>query len=268
MPPTDHPASFAPTLFADVNAVLLSLLEGARVALGEQFVGLYLYGSLASGGFDPTCSDIDFVVVTRATLSEPAIQALDELHQRLWQSGGKWAAKLEGSYVPLDLIRRHAPHGPDCPTVNESQFYTGGLGTDWIIQRAILRESGITIAGPEPASLIDPVSAEAVRGAVLGYLWEWWAPMLEDSERLQSREYQAYAVLSMCRALYTIQNGTIASKQDSAAWARQTLPESFHSLIDQALAFRPADEAEQPDRLEDTLDLIRLVVDASQDYRA
>lgn len=263
MPTPNSPTD--PTPYADVNAVLFDLLEGARLALGEQLIGLYLYGSLASGGFDPQRSDIDFLAVTRRTLSEEAIQALDALHQRLWQSGAKWAAKLEGCYVPLELIRRHQPHGPDCPTVNEGQFYTGGLGADWIIQRSTLRESGIVLAGPPLPDLIDPVSADELRGAVLGYLWEWWAPMLEDSERLQSREYQAYAVLSMCRTLYTLQHGAIASKQVSAAWAKQALDAQFHAVIDQALAWPAGD---QPDSLENTLDLIRLAVDESQVYRA
>lgn len=261
----DFSTAANPTAYAEVNAVLFSLLESARLALGEQFVGLYLYGSLASGGFDPQRSDIDFVVITRSILSEAAIQALDALHARLWERGGKWAAKLEGSYVPLGLIRRHQPHGPDCPTVNEGQFYIGGLGTDWIIQRSTLRETGIILAGPPPTDLIEPVAQEDLRGAVLGYLWEWWAAMLEETERLQSREYQAYAALSMCRALYTLQTGAVASKQDSAAWAKQTLAEQFHGLIDQALAWP---EGDQRDRLEDTLDLIRLVVEASQQYRA
>jgi len=256
----DIPGPSGPTAYPEINILLRRLLEGQRLALGDGLIGLYLYGSLASGGFDPQRSDIDFAAVTRGALGEGQIQALELLHKRLWHSGGKWAAKLEGSYVPDWLVRRHQPHGPEVPTVNEGQFYTGGLGADWIIQRAMLRESGVVVAGPPPASLIDPVSSEDVRGAVLGYLWEWWAPMLEDSERLQSGEYQAYAVLSMCRALYTLQHAAVASKQASADWAAQNLPAQFADLIEQALAW-PA--GEQPDRLEETLDLIRLTVERS-----
>ncbi len=53
-----------PTPYPDVNAVLRLLLEGAQPILGDHFIGLYLYGSLASGDFNPQTSDIDFVVVT------------------------------------------------------------------------------------------------------------------------------------------------------------------------------------------------------------
>ena len=57
--------SDAPTPYAEANAAVEALLDGVKETLGEQMVGLYLYGSLASGDFDPQTSDIDFLVVTR-----------------------------------------------------------------------------------------------------------------------------------------------------------------------------------------------------------
>jgi len=68
--------------------------------LGNQFIGMYLYGSLASGGFNPETSDIDFLVVTSDELSSERIDALENMHASLAVSGLKWAAKLEGAYIP------------------------------------------------------------------------------------------------------------------------------------------------------------------------
>ncbi len=45
-----------PTPYPDVNAVLHRLLAEVQAVLGERFVGLYLYGSLAGGDFDPDTS--------------------------------------------------------------------------------------------------------------------------------------------------------------------------------------------------------------------
>jgi hypothetical protein len=42
----------SPTPYPDVNAILNVLLAAVRAILGNQFVGFYLYGSLASGDFD------------------------------------------------------------------------------------------------------------------------------------------------------------------------------------------------------------------------
>jgi predicted nucleotidyltransferase len=80
---------------------------GARAVLGRQFAGLYLYGSLATGGFDPATSDIDFLVVTEGALDEAAVDALREMHEELSRDGGKWAAKLEGAYVARAALRKY-----------------------------------------------------------------------------------------------------------------------------------------------------------------
>lgn len=61
------------TPFPYVNAVLADLLDRAREILGDQFVGMYLYGSLAGGDFNPQRSDIDFVIVTHDLLAQPVI---------------------------------------------------------------------------------------------------------------------------------------------------------------------------------------------------
>jgi predicted nucleotidyltransferase len=245
----------------DVNTVLQALLEGAQSALGNHLVGLYLYGSLASGDFNPHSSDIDFVVVTDAHLPDGLIHDLEALHVRLWSSGLKWAAKLEGAYVPLRTLRRHDPDAAPCPTINEGRFYLDRLGTDWIIQRYILREYGAALCGPSLKHSIDPVTPDDLRYAVTGVLREWWRPMLDDPRFLRNREYEAFAALTMCRALYALEYGDIVSKPTAARWARQTLNKRWAGLIDRAAAWP---QEPQPDNLNETLELIRYTIDRAQ----
>lgn len=252
------PLSNHPTPYPEVNFVLQELLSGVQAVLGERFVGLYLYGSLSSGGFDPRRSDIDFVVATTGELPEAQVQGLEKLHEQLWATGLKWAAKLEGSYVPQGLLRRHDPASPPCPSVNEGKFYLVPLGADWIIQRHILRESGVVVVGPGLRELVDPVSPDELRGAVGGVLREWWLPMLGRPDWLRRPDYQAFAVLTMCRALHTLHSGAIASKPESARWAQEMLGERWPGLIQQSL-FWP--DGPQPERVAETLDLIRFTLD-------
>ena len=141
--------------------------------LGEKFVGLYLYGSLSSGDFDPISSDIDFLIVTAELPDEKMVDALGAMHQRVWNTGLKWALKLEGSYLPQGHLPRYEKSDTVYPTVNEGKFYLGHHDSDWIIQRHIIREQGLTLAGPDPKSLIDPVSPEEIRGAVIVFLDDW-----------------------------------------------------------------------------------------------
>jgi hypothetical protein len=246
----------APTSYSDVNEILDVLLIKASAILGPQMVGMYLYGSLSSGDFDPKSSDIDFVAVTETFIEPGVISALEKMHSEIWVSGSKWAAKLEGSYVPKSLIRRHNPAGPPCPSVNEGKFFISQLGSDWIIQRHVIREYGVILNGPDPKTLIDPVSAAEIRQAVHGVLDEWWFPMLADPSWLKEHgsEYHAYTVISMCRALHALKHGTIVSKPVAAKWARQEFGTQWSALIEKALA---AQAGSQPDFLDETLSFLR-----------
>jgi hypothetical protein len=232
-----HMEQFEPTADADINEMLYALLSGISDILKEQLVGVYLYGSLASGGFDSRSSDVDFAVATLRDCSETCVRSLGAMHQQLWDGNIKWAYKLEGSYVPVRILRKHGIEGSyPCPTVNEGRFYTAPLGSDWIIQRYVLREMGVVVWGPHPNTLIEPVAKEDLFSSVHGFLEDWWAPMLSNPERLKDPDYQVYAVLSMCRALYTLQTGGLASKNDSAQWAKTHLDRQWGELIDWAIS--------------------------------
>ena len=236
---------FAPTPFPAINRTLSALLAAVQEALAEQFVGLYLYGSLASGDFDPATSDIDFLVVTRDVLPEFAFEKLGAAHQHLWRSGDPWAARLEGSYLARAALPRYDPadHTP-WPTLNEGAFYRAAHGWDWVLQRAILREHGIVVAGPPLDQEIEPVGPGALREAIAALLAAWWEPMLAEPARLHQPDYQAYAILSMCRALNTLKHCTIASKPAAARWAQDAFP-AFAPAIAQALAWRAGAPLEQ-----------------------
>jgi hypothetical protein len=227
---------------------------------------MYLYGSLASGDFDSS-SDIDFVAVTDGEMADDLFSALQTLHTRIAASDSRWATELEGSYIPQHALRRYDPVHAWHPHIDRG---SGDLrlerhDSDWVIQRHILRELGVVLAGPAPQTLIDPVSPNDLRQAVVTILHNWWAPMLQDPSRLQSRGYQSYAVLTLCRALYTLQTGTVVSKPVAARWAQETLGEGWGPLIERAWVGRQNPRLEaQPDDVNGTLDLIRYVLERSQ----
>ncbi|MGH7418156.1 MAG: aminoglycoside adenylyltransferase domain-containing protein, partial [Candidatus Rokuibacteriota bacterium] len=80
----------------------------------------------------------------------------------------------------------------------------------------------------------------------------------QDPTRLRDPWYQAYAVLTMCRILHTLQLGTVVSKPAAARWAQEALGASWTGLIARALA---RGMAEPFDHLNETLDFIRLTLD-------
>jgi predicted nucleotidyltransferase len=248
-----------PTPYHEVNEVLNLLLWNVKRILGDGFVGMYLYGSLSSGDFDPETSDIDFLVVTERTLPEEIVAELEAMHKEAWATSLKRAGELEGAYIPKELIRRHDPNGAPCPTVNEGRFYVAPLGSDWIIQRHVVREYGVIVEGPDPKTLIDFVSPDEIRASVLGVLQEWWFPMLDDPAWLRGHgnAYSAFAVITMCRVLHALEHGTVTSKPKAVQWARQVLQPSWLPLIDKAVA--ASRHTSQEDFVEETLDFIRFV---------
>jgi hypothetical protein len=248
------PATF-PTAYSDVNALLHLLLCEVQAQLEGQFVALYLHGSLASGDFSPERSDIDFVVVTTSELPPAMLPVLGAMHERIRATGLKWVDKLEGSYFPQQAIRRYDPERAHHPALRmDGSFDIDHHASDWVIQLHLIREQGIVLAGPAPQTLIDPVPPDELRRAVSGVLREWWAPMLQDPFRLRSRHYQAYAVLTMCRALYTLEHGTVVPKEIAARWAQEALSERWGPVIDRALDWP---RGLQPDESDQALALIR-----------
>ena len=56
--------------FPRVEHILDLLIDGLKPILQEQLIGIYLYGSLVTGDFDPSISDIDLVVVLTDELDD------------------------------------------------------------------------------------------------------------------------------------------------------------------------------------------------------
>ena len=84
-----HSRPLSESVSSSMKSVPLPEIDTVLVGLGDQFVGLYLHGSLAAGDFNPARSDIDFVVVTAKVLPAATVAALGELHRRMVTGGSR-----------------------------------------------------------------------------------------------------------------------------------------------------------------------------------
>ncbi len=114
----------SPTAYEEVNTVLLDLSTRIRKILGSQFVGLYLYGSLALGDFDPQTSDIDYLVVTQLELSPELIPALKAMHEEYDRSGSPWAGKVEAAYIPLAGLNMRLRRPRSIPRLKRARSFS------------------------------------------------------------------------------------------------------------------------------------------------
>jgi hypothetical protein len=249
------------TPYPDVNRIVGRLHDGAQAILREQFVGMYLDGSLALGEFNDD-SDIDFLIATTESITQMQFDALYALHEGIRRSGLRYSADMEGSYIPVAYLRKHDPNAPDHPNLqrgDQERLRWQHHYTDWVIHRHVLYHHGIIVSGTSPKTLIDPVSADELRSAVKQLILDWWEPIAHQPDRLAFDGYKAYAVVSMCRMLYTLEHGDVVSKPAAARWARSINGAIWADLIDRALVYRLTN-----DDLQQTLDLMRYTIEKSQ----
>jgi hypothetical protein len=246
-----------PTPYPDINQVLLNLLDNARAILGDYFTGMYLYGSLAGGDFDPGRSDIDPIVVTGKELSDNLISDLKVMHRRIYESGSAWATKMTGAYIPVNAMRKYSPTGAACPLFNRNEFLVARPDPDWVIHRHILYTCGVVITGPPLQNIIDPVSSEELQDTVLTLLRNNWASLLRNTDIFIGTGHQSFIVLTMCRALYTLKCGSITSKPRSAEWAIANLDNKWTELIEQAAAWH---NGNPPGDISQTQEFLRYVL--------
>jgi hypothetical protein len=260
IPPTPHP---------DVNALLETLSQRVQAILGERLVGIYLDGSLANGDFDQA-SDIDFVVVTSDDITGDLFLALQAMHDQIATSDSRFALDLEGFYIAQTALRRYDPAHAVHVNIERGpaeRLKIVTLDAAWMVHLHIVRERGITLAGPPAHTLIDPVSPDDLQRAMLSVLPGWAARILDHPERMSQRGSQSYIVLSLCRVLYTLHNGTVVSKQAAACGALESLDQRRSRLIERALAGRhdPASAA-SPEDIGETLEFVRHSLERSRQY--
>lgn len=257
--------SLTPTTYAEVNAVLRHFLAETQALLGGHFAGLYLSGSLAVGDFDPRSSDIDFVVVTTATLSDDRVDALRAMHARFAAGDSPWAHKIEAVYIPREAFQPGPPPDACYPVLEkDNPFALAPLEDGWPVQVYTLREHGITVAGPKPRTFIPPVDPAAMNQAGYGIAATWLDQARTDPswlEWLHPRHHQAFVVLTLCRLLYTLETGGVISKPGAARWGHQHLGPRWAGLIAQAVAGQHAAGNASDRAIDETVALVAYTVE-------
>lgn len=233
-------APFAPTPFADVNAVLDDFHARIQALLGSHLQGMYLVGSLALGDFDPHSSDIDFVVVTDTDIGDACFDGLQDIHAQFAANNSPWAGRIEAIYIPSLALRHVVPTTDHYPQIEKgTSLFKAPLESGWIFQCITIRDHGVVVAGPEPHTLVDPIHAQDMHSAAAEITSLWLQQSQNDPTWItwfRQRDAHTFVILTLCRLLYSLATESVTSKPRAAEWAQKELGGSWAKLIKHALA--------------------------------
>ncbi len=223
-----------------------SVTARLREALGSNLAAIYLHGSAVLGGFDPSVSDLDLLVLCEAPLSDAEVDAVATAVERL---------DLPAKGLEMSVLTRSEAINPDLGgprfqihaaveqggTARRVDGRASGGDRDLILHLAVCRSSGYSLAGPAPEATLPPLPDAIVERAMIDEIG--WARGAGDP---------VYLVLTAARASAFARNRRLVSKIEAgevdaafpvvrAALARQR---GGASPIDPADARRYADEVE------------------------
>lgn len=232
------------TPYSDVNEIIQKLLIEIKDIFAEKLIGLYLYGSLVWGDFDHDISDIDMLVALSSDIDEKEFSELKTMYQKLVSEYPTWKSRIETQYLSLHALQTFKTADSKAATISPGEdLHIITVKSNWLMNWYIVRERGKTIYGPDPKTIIAPISKEEFIHCVRDHtkVWNEWV------KDMKTGGSQAYAILTLCRAYYAVKHGKQPSKKQAAIWVQQEFPQ-WSPLIQQALTWRKHQWEEQNEK--------------------
>lgn len=257
--PVDDPTRTKPDLSA---YPIVRLVRDAIVeATGSSLVGLYVYGSLATGAFEAHVSDVDLIAVLRDQPDAALFRRLDVMHAALARTEPEWDDRIEVDYVSAEGLARCRTHSTTIVRISPGEpLHMIEAGRDFILDWYPARADGTALEGPPLDSLVPPIPEAEYLEEVRKYLNTFRDRFDEDA----SRGSQAYAILTMCRGFFAIRSGERLSKKEAASRASSEFPR-WAALIERALAWRDRQwTGDQPDGSETVAESRAFIADMEE----
>lgn len=215
-----------------MRKVLRETLSNIHAILGGNLVGIYLYGSLAMGCFQPKSSDIDVILVVKEKLPEEQGRRILE-HLKAACSRER---RVELSIIGADVVRN-----PRYPLLVDLHYEYWGNVFENEEDKEILsnlyttKERGFCVWGAPISDVFAKIPARYHLRSVIQDI-QHTRRHLHDKPEDAGYNVAVYWVLSSCRILAFIREGRVLSKLEGGQWGLANPPEKHHSLIERALA--------------------------------
>lgn len=208
---------------------------------------IYLYGSVALGGYIEGSSDIDFIAILGEPLSENDVQSISLAHQQIEDRFPQ--RDVMGTYLLKSDIGKSQNEISNLLTYYNKEIHTNGYGADinpitwWTIKHYNLQVYGSTVA------LDYEIGVKSLLTYVIDNLnsyWIGWIERLEEQLKIahevelnmNSKQFDQvveWCTLGMLRQLYTLKEHDIKSKVEAGYYGLSIVPEQWHGLIYEAI---------------------------------
>lgn len=219
---------------ARVQNLLNEIVDRYQEILGDNMVGIYLYGSLTFGCFLWEQSDIDFIVLTEHDLyqeeKEAVIRVLLSMEDKEPNKGFEMSIVQKKVCCPFVyptpfVLHFSKLHREACK--RDLKAYCEkmhGVDRDLAAHFTMIRKNGIALVGEEISSVFGEVPASM-----------YWDSICSDVKNAtgEIQENPVYVILNLCRVLAYKKDGLILSKCEGAAWGEEMLP-GYSKLIRKA----------------------------------
>jgi len=244
----------------EANTILEDFVSMLEPALGEMLIGVYLYGSLATGDFNESQSDIDLLIVIRNIIDGKTLDLLTSFHKSFNEKHPEWQKRIDVAYVEKNALwafqtksyKSIISNGNGLLEIVDSPKY-------YLIDWYKAQETGVPLFGPNVSEVMPHISATEFKQAIHDYLH---TNLEKDARESEKRGQQAYVILTGCRSLYAYKFAKHISKTSGAEWAIDQYPQ-WRNLIQKAVEWsrnKAVDAVVDKDNQEATIKLVDFMV--------
>ncbi|MBM7579343.1 nucleotidyltransferase domain-containing protein [Jeotgalibacillus terrae] len=194
----------------ECSMFLNQLVNVAVKELGGSLESIYLYGSVADGGFDPARSDLDLIIFLNKDLSA---ETLSNWVQPLLQT--EWGKKVDGMFLQVGDAGKDNNEIKPYPYLIDGSLHTGHWNINAITWWS-LEHQGILLYGKPVETGVTWSQVERTLTYNIEVYWPGRAgrihTFLKDAE-------VADAVATLCRIAFTWEERKIISKPEAVRWA-------------------------------------------------
>jgi streptomycin 3"-adenylyltransferase len=249
-----------------VRESLSETLSCLHPILKDVLVGIYLYGSLAMGCFNPESSDIDLIIVVGKRLSKlQRKKVIEHLKETCSKS----------RRIELSIVRENVIQDPRYPIMVDLHFeYWGEIFEDKKNEEILsnlytTRKRGFRIWGKPISEVFSEIPPEYHLRSVIEDL-KCTRKYLHESPESVGYDPAVHWVLGSCRILAFIREEKVLSKLEGGHWGLANLPKQYHYLIRKALSYYQGKKEEHlwnHEKLQDFADyMTKVILDPSSKW--